>query len=65
MMNNLRGSRQQRAADTELFEITPVAVGGDPLDAANKVWLSREQHIQAVRFWNNLILQLRVERASK
>lgn len=43
----------------ELFDIKPVMLGGDPTDAANKTLLTREQHIQAVRYWNKVIRDLR------
>ena len=32
----------------EVFEIQPVILGGSPTDPANKVLLSREEHIKAV-----------------
>ncbi len=43
----------------ELFEIKPVMLGGHPTDPKNTVWLTREQHIQAVRFWNKTISEHR------
>jgi hypothetical protein len=39
----------------EIFEITPVALGGDP----NKVVLTRDEHIRAVAYWNKIIHELR------
>ncbi|HKD31414.1 MAG TPA: SMI1/KNR4 family protein [Xanthobacteraceae bacterium] len=39
----------------ELFEITPVLLGGDPSDPKNKIWLTRQQHFEAVRFWNGVV----------
>ena len=48
-----------RAAGMELFEIKPVIVGGDPVDPKNKTWLTRQQHIEAVRYWNRVIRDLR------
>ncbi|ESY09594.1 hypothetical protein X752_18610 [Mesorhizobium sp. LNJC398B00] len=39
----------------ELFEIKPVAVGGDPVSMENKIWLTRQEHFQVVRFWNRTI----------
>jgi len=43
----------------EIFEITPVMLGGSPTDPANKILLSREDHISAVRYWNKIIRDLR------
>ena len=45
----------------EIFEITPVIVGGSPTDPANKVLLTREEHMQAVRFWNAAIAKHKAE----
>jgi hypothetical protein len=43
----------------EVFEITPIILGGDPTAPQNKTLLSREQHIEAVRYWNGVIADLR------
>ena len=43
----------------ELVEITPVILGGSPTDPKNKMWLTRAQHVQYVRFWNTKLAQLR------
>lgn len=48
-----------RPLGMELFEITPVILGGDPVDSKNKVWLTRQQHIEAVRYWNRVVSDLR------
>ncbi len=48
-----------RPCGMELFEIKPVLLGGDPLDPRNKTWLTRQQHFEAVRYWNQMILDLR------
>jgi hypothetical protein len=39
----------------ELFEITPVFFGGSPTEAENKTWLTRQQHVEATRYWNRVI----------
>jgi hypothetical protein len=44
-----------RPKGMELFEITPVILGGDPVDPNNKTWLTRQQHFEAVRYWNRVI----------
>ena len=41
----------------ERFYVTPILLGGDPLDEKNVVFLDRKQHIEAVRFWNRIIRQ--------
>ena len=46
----------------EVFEIQPIILGGDPIDPKNKTVLDREQHIQAVNYWNRLIAELRRQR---
>jgi hypothetical protein len=48
-----------RPKGMELFEITPIMLGGDPVDPMNKTWLTREQHFEAVRYWNKVIRELR------
>lgn len=48
-----------RPQGMELFDIKPVILGGDPCDPNNKVWLTRPQHIEAVRYWNRVIFELR------
>lgn len=50
-----------RPPGLEIFEIKPVILGGDPVDAGNKMLLTREQHIEAVRYWNGFICDLRRE----
>lgn len=48
-------------AGKEIFEIQPVILGGSPTDPSNKTVLTREQHIQAVVYWNRQIRRLRSE----
>jgi hypothetical protein len=40
-------------------------VGGSPTDPANKTVLTRQQHIEAVRYWNRIIGDLRKQQAPK
>ncbi len=47
----------------EVFEIQPVILGGSPTDPANKIVLNREEHIEAVVYWNRVIKQLREQRS--
>ncbi|TIU30016.1 MAG: hypothetical protein E5W27_02400 [Mesorhizobium sp.] len=44
-----------RSKGMELFELTPIAVGGDPVSLENKTWLTRQEHFEAVRYWNRTI----------
>jgi len=50
---------RQRNAGLEIVEIKPVILGGSPTDPANKARLTRSQHIEAVRYWNKIIQDLR------
>lgn len=56
--DNERANRE-KIKGMEIFEITPVILGGDPADPANKTILTRQQHINACRYWNNIIQSLR------
>lgn len=66
MVTNYAGGPQgrERPLSMELFEITPAIVGGDPIDPQNKVWLTRQQHIEATRYWNRMIRKLREDAAT-
>lgn len=48
-------------AGMEIFEIQPVLLGGDPVDPKNKAVLTRQQHIEAVRYWNSMIQKMKKE----
>ncbi|PDQ18377.1 hypothetical protein CN311_25070 [Mesorhizobium sanjuanii] len=50
-----------RRKDMELFEITSVIVGGDPVSLENKIWVTRQRHFELMRFWNRTIDVLREE----
>lgn len=54
---NERGGEELRGK--ELFQIHPVIIGGSPHDPSNVVVLTKEQHVQAVRYWNREIKLLR------
>jgi hypothetical protein len=51
--NKVRWPRQ------EIFEIKPVLLGGSPTDQENKAVLTRDQHMEVVRYWNNVVSKLR------
>ncbi len=57
--NDIRRNRVQDCAGKEIFEIQTVILAGSPADPANKTILTRQQHIEAVRDWNNVIRDLR------
>jgi hypothetical protein len=43
----------------EIFEIKPIILGGSPTDPENKVVLTRDQHMEVVRYWNKVVADLR------
>ncbi|CAM2179034.1 conserved hypothetical protein [Burkholderia latens] len=51
-----------RPLGMELFDLKPVILGGNPNDMSNKVWLTRRQHIEAVRYWNRIVRELKDRR---
>jgi hypothetical protein len=57
-MNDRLGARPR---GMQLVEITPVILGGDPADPQNKTWVTRQQHIEMVRYWNRVISKLRMQ----
>ncbi len=56
---NIRKNRHADCVGKEVFEIHPVILGGSANDLANKTILTRQQHIEAVRYWNKVIRDLR------
>jgi hypothetical protein len=56
-----RGATSMNAdtAGKEIFETKPIIFGGSPTDPANKVLLSRDEHIKAVVFWNEIVREAR------
>lgn len=57
--SDIRKANRERLAGMEIFEITPVILGGSPTDPQNKTALTRQQHIEAVRYWNKVVKELR------
>jgi hypothetical protein len=55
----MNGIKVSSRAGREIFHITPLILGGSPTDPANRVLLDRRQHIEAVRYWNRVIRDLR------
>jgi len=47
--------KQPHPIGMELFEIKPIILGGDPKNPQNKIWLTRQQHTEAVCYWNHII----------
>jgi hypothetical protein len=37
--------------------LKPVVFGGDPNPGGNLVWISHENHVQGVKYWNQMYLQ--------
>jgi len=56
---DMRRQDPSRYKGMEIFEIQPVVLGGSATDARNKIVLTRKQHIEAVRYWNNIISEKR------
>ena len=64
-MNDFRSNNRAQTAGKEVFEVHPVILGGDPVDPKNKTLLTREQHIQAVVYWNSEIKRMRAEQKQR
>jgi hypothetical protein len=64
-MKDIRSNNREETARKEVFEVYPVILGGDPTDPKNKTFLSREQHIQTVVYWNREIRRMRAEQKKK
>lgn len=60
LSSNLRLRDRESLLGKEIMDIHPVLLGGSPTDPANKTVVTREQHIQAVRYWNEQIKKLRM-----
>lgn len=58
---NFKPISNSQYAGQEVFEIHPLILGGDATDPENKTVLTREQHLEAVRYWNNQIRQQRIK----
>ena len=56
---------RDRLSGKEIFDILPVLLGGNPTDPANKAELTRQQHIEAVRYWNRVISDLRKQQSER
>ncbi len=58
-MKRAEKQRPKEYVGKEILEIQPVILGGSPTDPSNKALVNREEHIQAVRYWNKVIADLR------
>lgn len=38
--------------------VQPIVFGGDPKPGKNIVWISHEDHIKAVKYWNEMYLHV-------
>ena len=52
-------TRTEDTSVLENFHIKPILLGGNPTDPANRIQLTREKHIAAVRYWNRIISGIR------
>jgi len=59
-----RRAEPERFRGMEIFEITPIILGGSPTDPQNKTLLNRQQHFEAVRYWNQIVDDLRNQHQS-
>lgn len=57
--SDIRKVNRESLAGMEIFEVTPIILGGSPTDPQNKTVLTRQQHIEAVRYWNKVVKELR------
>lgn len=57
--SDTRKENSERFRGMEIFEITPIILGGSPTDPKNKTLLNRQQHFEAVRYWNQIVKDLR------
>jgi hypothetical protein len=57
--SDARKQGREKLKGLEIFEITPIIVGGSPTDPENKTALTRQQHIEACRYWNKIIKEFR------
>jgi hypothetical protein len=39
--------------------IKPIVFGGSPTEKENMIWITHEQHIEAVRFWNKTYFEIK------
>jgi hypothetical protein len=60
-----RLASEARPRGAELFYIVPIILGGSPTASENIIFLNRAEHIQAVRYWNKIIDDLRNQQQSK
>jgi len=51
--------RPEDSDGKEVFEIQPVILGGSPTSPGNKAMLNRQQHIEAVKYWNGIVRTMR------
>lgn len=54
-----RKKNKALCVNKEIFEVHPIILGGSPTDENNKIILTREQHIEAVNYWNKIIKDLK------
>jgi len=55
MNEEIRRGSPEKYFGREIFDVTPVILGGNPADASNKSLLTRVQHMKVVVYWNRFI----------
>ena len=59
MNESIKRARTNELAGKEVFEIQPIILGGHPTDPSNKTVLTRQEHIEAVTYWNRELRRLK------
>ncbi|MEO6003797.1 MAG: hypothetical protein ABIZ04_09980 [Opitutus sp.] len=50
--NTLKLKSDARFENRIKWYVTPIAFGGSPTQKENVVWITHEEHVELVRFWN-------------
>ncbi len=57
--SDLRHRERTQLYGLEIFEITPIILGGNPTDPENKATLTRKQHTEACKYWSKIVRNYR------
>ena len=52
VLNSVGIHRDDRLAGKIKWYIQPIVFGGSPLDKKNETWITLDQHVEAVKWWN-------------
>jgi hypothetical protein len=61
---DFRKKEREALKGKEILHIKPIVLGGSPTDPKNVTAVTRSQHIQACRYWNKIIKELREKQQS-